>query len=56
MKCAKQGCSHEARIECSRRFCERHVERCDLSQADVCLDCREEHQSNPQHEGEARSA
>lgn len=59
MKCATPGCSQEARrecIECSRHYCDRHVEWCELCQANVCLDCREEHQSNPQHEGESRNA
>jgi hypothetical protein len=54
MKCATDGCSHEGRrecSECSRNFCDAHIETCSLCQELVCFDCRDEHDANnPQHE------
>ena len=58
MKCVMPGCSHEACrecSECSRNFCDKHAERCDLCEAFVCLECRDEHESSPQHEEDSRN-
>jgi hypothetical protein len=57
MKCTTPGCSHQAHTECSecsRTFCDKHIERCDLCQAFVCVECRDEHASSPQHEEDSR--
>lgn len=54
MQCAIKGCSHEARkqcTECSRYFCNDHIETCNWCQASVCFECRDQHESsNPLHE------
>jgi len=59
MKCATSGCSHLASrecVECERKFCDSHVEQCDLCEEYVCFECRDVHQSNPLHgEGERAS-
>jgi hypothetical protein len=57
MKCTTQGCSHQAHTECSeysRGFCDKHVERCDLCHALVCVECRDEHESSPLHDEDSR--
>lgn len=58
MKCAAAGCSHKATrecAECSRRFCEEHAALCDWCEAYVCYECRDEHESSPQHEEASRN-
>jgi hypothetical protein len=54
MKCATAGCSREGRrecSECSRNFCDAHVETCSWCQAFVCFECRDEHDANnPLHD------
>jgi len=54
MKCATAGCSHEGRrqcSECSRNFCNAHVETCSWRQTFVRFECRDEHDANnPLHE------
>jgi hypothetical protein len=60
MKCATAGCPHEAQqecTECSRKYCNQHVETCSWCQEPVCLACRDEHQANnPMHDESARTA
>ncbi len=60
MKCAIEGCSHEARqecSECSRHFCNKHIETCSWCQETVCSDCRDEHEANnPLHDESSRTA
>ena len=54
MKCATAGCTREGRrecSECSRNFCDAHIETCSLCQEPVCFECRDEHDANnPLHE------
>jgi hypothetical protein len=54
MQCEVKGCSHQTQgqcTECSRYFCSDHIEKCDLCQANVCFECREQHiANNPLHE------
>jgi hypothetical protein len=53
MQCAVEGCSAKADqqcAECSRNFCEKHVDTCELCNATVCFDCRDAHEASPLHE------